>query len=219
MRGDGNFMLSGTRYPFRVSSGETADGNGTRVRLNIDPAARALSADLDGVLSFEGRAPRFDGALTLAAAGGSQADGDARRITPGGSPPRSRPIHTPRGWSKSRPPTARKTARSADRRWRHPLRRLAAVARPLSASSSTPTNSPQEASAAEPLRLLPGLRALMAAMPQAAPIPAQIEFSAEQIMLGGRPLQGFAAGLQAGANLLARRPAGIPRARVRPASP
>ena len=54
-------------------------------------------------------------------------------------------------------------------------------------------------SAAEPLRLLPGLRALMAAIPQTAPIPAQIEFSAEQIMLGGRPLQSFAAGLQADA--------------------
>jgi hypothetical protein len=42
VRGDGNFMLSGTRYPFRVSSGQTADGNGTRVHLNIDPGQRAL---------------------------------------------------------------------------------------------------------------------------------------------------------------------------------
>src|ERR1700681_4597709 len=60
VRGDGNFMLSGTRYPFRISSGQSADGNGTRVHLNIDPGARAVSADLDGVLSFEARAPRFD---------------------------------------------------------------------------------------------------------------------------------------------------------------
>ena len=67
VRGDGNFMLSGTRYPFRVSSGQSADGSGTRIHFNIDPAARALSADLEGVLSFEGRAPRFEGAMILAA--------------------------------------------------------------------------------------------------------------------------------------------------------
>src|SRR5258706_8850927 len=51
IRGDGQFMLSGTRYPFRVSSGQTQDGNGTRVHLNIDPGHPALSAALDGVLS------------------------------------------------------------------------------------------------------------------------------------------------------------------------
>ena len=49
----------------------------------------------------------------------------------------------------------------------------------------------------------------MAAIPQTTPIPAQIEFSADQIMLGGRPLQNFAAGLQAGAKSLGDRPAGI----------
>src|SRR6202166_3797996 len=80
-RGGGNFMLSGLRYPFRVSSGQSADGNGTRVHLNIDPGARALSADLDGVLSFEARAPRFDGALVLAVPAGLKARGDVA-ITP-----------------------------------------------------------------------------------------------------------------------------------------
>ena len=42
--------------------------------------------------------------------------------------------------------------------------------------------------------MLPGLRALMADIPQ-APIPTQIEFSSEQIMLGGRPVQNLAADL------------------------
>src|ERR1019366_7676084 len=70
VRGDGNFMLSGMRYPFRVSSGQSADGAGTRVHLNIDPGERALSADLDGVLSFEARAPRFEGTVALAAPAG-----------------------------------------------------------------------------------------------------------------------------------------------------
>ena len=81
VRGDGNFMLSGTRYPFRVSSGQSPDGAGTRVHLNIDPGARALSADLDGVLSFEARAPRFEGAMVLAVPAGLKAKGDVP-ITP-----------------------------------------------------------------------------------------------------------------------------------------
>src|SRR5207342_1056005 len=76
IRGDGNFMLSGTRYPFRVSSGQGPDGNGTRVHLNIDPGQRAFSADLDGVLSFDARAPRFEGAVTLAAPAGQKVPGD-----------------------------------------------------------------------------------------------------------------------------------------------
>ena len=50
----------------------------------------------------------------------------------------------------------------------------------------------------QPVRLLPGLRALLAAIPQ-APIPTQIEFGCEQIMLGGRPLQALAADLHADA--------------------
>src|SRR6202020_2542970 len=53
VRGDGQFKLSGVRHPFRVSSGISADGNGTRLHLNLDPGARAFSADLDGVLAFE----------------------------------------------------------------------------------------------------------------------------------------------------------------------
>src|SRR3954466_14697552 len=65
VRGDGNFMLSGIRYPFRVSSGQTPDGSGTRVHLTIDPGARGRFVDLEGVLSFDARAPRFDGALSL----------------------------------------------------------------------------------------------------------------------------------------------------------
>src|SRR6202158_443408 len=82
VRGDGNFMLSGMRYPFRVSSGQSVDGTGTRVHLNIDHGARALSADLEGVLSFEARAPRFEGALVLAVPPGLKANG-AVPITPG----------------------------------------------------------------------------------------------------------------------------------------
>src|ERR1700687_3222244 len=75
VRGDGNFMVSGVRYPFRVSSGQSADARGTRVHLSIDPGERALSADLDGVLNFEARAPRFEGAVMLAAPPGAKPRG------------------------------------------------------------------------------------------------------------------------------------------------
>src|SRR5260370_40037711 len=50
----------------------------------------------------------------------------------------------------------------------------------------------------EPIRLLPGMRALMAWIPQ-APIATRIEVSSEQIMLGGRPLQNLGADLHADA--------------------
>ena len=36
MRGDGSVTVSGSRYPFRVSSGRSPDGNGTRLHLNVD---------------------------------------------------------------------------------------------------------------------------------------------------------------------------------------
>src|SRR5882762_9586718 len=77
VRGDGNFVLSGIRYPFRVSSGQSADGNGTRVHLTVDPGMRALSVDLDGILAFDARAPRFDGTVILAGPSGPRtATGD-----------------------------------------------------------------------------------------------------------------------------------------------
>ena len=68
VRGDGSFRLKDVRYPFRVSSGQSADGNGTRIHLNLDPGTRPLAAELDGVLSFDARVPRFEGSVALAAA-------------------------------------------------------------------------------------------------------------------------------------------------------
>ncbi len=82
VRGDGNFTLSGTRYPFRISSGQSVDGEGTRIHLNLDPGARALSADLDGVLRFVTRAPRFEGVATLSVPAAPNAKGADAAPTP-----------------------------------------------------------------------------------------------------------------------------------------
>ncbi len=200
VRGDGNFMLSGTRYPFRVSSGQTADGNGTRVHLNIDPGSRPLSADLDGVLSFDARAPRFEGALILAAPAGLKANGDApimpwRISAKVKAEPSAVRLEQLEGVYGAEDSALRFSGVGDIRFGASPLLRAALSARQLDADKFVAKGN----SAAEPVRLLPGLRALMAAIPQTTPIPAQIEFSADQIMLGGRPLQNFAAGLQAGA--------------------
>jgi AsmA-like C-terminal region/AsmA family len=197
VRGDGNFVLSGTRYPFRVSSGQTTDGNGTRVHLNLDPGARALSADLDGVLSFEARAPRFDGALTLAAPAGPRAKsaGDdtpwriSAKVKADPAAARFEQLEASYGSED----TALRVTGAADVRFgAAPLLRAVLSAKQLDADKFVASGG------TEPVRLLPGLRALMAEMPQAV-IPAQIEFSTEQIMLGGRPLQNFAADLHADA--------------------
>lgn len=197
VRGDGNFTLSGVRYPFRVSSGQTADGHGTRVHLNIDPGARALSADLDGVLTFEARAPRFEGAVTLATPVGLKARDDipitpwriSAKVKADPSAARLEQLEASYGPEDN----ALRLAGAGDIRFgASPRLRATLSARQLDADRFAAKGN----GASEPIRLLPGLRALMAAIPQTAPLPAQIEFSAEQIMLGGRPVQNFAAGLQ-----------------------
>jgi large subunit ribosomal protein L24 len=203
VRGDGNFMLSGLRYPFRVSSGLSADGNGTRIHLNVDPGARALSADLDGVLSFEARAPRFDGALVLATPPGLKAKADTKGdvpITPWrisakvkADPAAAKLEQLEASYGSEE--SALKFAGSGDIRFgASPLLHAVLSARQLDADRFVTNDN----NAAEPMRLLPGLRTLAAAIPQ-VPIAAQIEFSSEQIMLGGRPLQNLSADLHADA--------------------
>ncbi len=65
IRGEGNFTLQGTRYPYRLSSGQTPDNKGVRMRFSVDPGDRLVMADADGVLVFEDGAPRFEGNVTL----------------------------------------------------------------------------------------------------------------------------------------------------------
>ncbi len=193
VRGDGNFMLSGIRYPFRISSGQSADGSGTRLHLNIDPGGRALSADLDGVLSFEARAPRFEGTVALVAPA-AKAKSDASPVPwrvaakakadPAGA--RLEQLEASYGPEER----ALKLAGAADVRFgATPLLHAVLSARQLDADRFAADDN----KAVEPMRLLSGFRNLTAAIQ--VPIATQIEFSAEQIMLGGRPLQNFAADL------------------------
>nr|WP_249148956.1 AsmA-like C-terminal region-containing protein [Bradyrhizobium manausense] len=193
VRGDGNFTAAGTRYPFRISSGPSPDGSATRLHLNIDPGERAILVDLEGVLAFDNRLPKFDGALTLAV------------------PPTKKPGEAgPSPWKltaklKADPAGAKfdqidasfgaeettlKVGGVGDLRFgASPLLRAVLSARQVDADKLAGRDD------AEPLRIMPALRAGLAAIPQ-APIPAQIEFNSDQIMLGGRPLQNITTELQ-----------------------
>ena len=201
VRGDGNFTLAGLRYPFRVSSGQTVDGNGTRVHLNIDPGARAFSADLDGVLSFEARAPRFDGALVLAVPPGLKAQGDVP-ITPWriSAKVKADPLAArleQLDVSYGAEERALRFSGTGDASFgAAPQLHAVLSARQLDADKFAAGDNSN--GGAEPLRPVPGLRALLAGIPR-APIPTEIEFSAEQIMLGGRPLQNLSAKLRSDA--------------------
>jgi len=198
IRGDGSFTLSGSRYPFRISSGESADGIGTRIHLNIDPDARALAADLEGVLSFQARAPHFEGALTLS----SPANATAAAATPWrmfakvkADPAGARLDRLEASYGAEE--RALKCVGSAELNFgTQPLLHAVLSARRLDADRLLAADNDK---AAEPVRLLPGLRALMAAVPQ-PPIPANVEFSSEQIVLGGRPLQNLTAVLHGDAS-------------------
>lgn len=193
VRGDGNFTAAGVRYPFRVSSGPSPDGSATRLHLNIDPGERAILADLEGVLAFDNRQPKFDGALTLAVPP-TKKPGEARpmpwkvtaklKADPAGA--RFDQIDASFGPED----TALKLGGVGDLRFgASPLLRAVLSARQVDADKLAGRDD------AEPLRILPALRAGLAAIPQ-APIPAQIEFNSDQIMLGGRPLQNITTELQ-----------------------
>ena len=191
IRGDGNFMLRrASRYPFRVSSGQTQDGNGTRVHLNIDPGQRALALDLDGVLNFEQRAPRFDGTVTLAAPARSRASPLPWRIMSkvkaDYAAARLDQIEVSYGPEER----ALRFAGNGDVSFgASPLLRASLSARQLDADRFAARDN-----TSEPVRVLPAMRALLSGIPP-TPIATQIEFSSDQIMLGGRPLQDVAAEL------------------------
>lgn len=211
IRGDGKVTVHGERYPFHISSGAPPDGNGTRIHLNIDPASRPIAADLDGVLAFDARAPRFDGMLTLSTPTSAKSDAlksdatksDAKAADGGAAPARTpwrivaKVKADPTGAtleqieaSYGAEERALKLVGLGDIRFgASPLLHASLSARQLDADKLVAKDKDKNGEAtAQPLRLLSGLRALVAAVPP-LPIPTQLEFSAEQVMLGSRPIQ------------------------------
>ncbi|HEY0850258.1 MAG TPA: AsmA-like C-terminal region-containing protein [Bradyrhizobium sp.] len=193
IRGDGNFLLAGTRYPFRVSSGQTQDGNGTRVHFNVDPGQRALAVDLDGLLHFEQRAPRFDGSVTVARpVAKSDASALPWRITAKVKADHQAARLDQLEVSYGPEERALRLAGTGDASFgASPLLRTQLAARQLDIDRFVARDN-----ASEPVRALPAVRALLSGIP-AAPLPLQVEFSSDQIMLGGRPVQDIATELHA----------------------
>ncbi len=194
VRGDGNFTVSGVRYPFRLSSGQGQDGNGLRVHFSIDRGDRPLSADLEGLLTFDSRVPHFEGAIALAVPQFKPQAGEtaptpwkiAAKVKADPAGAKLDQIEASYGVED----TALKVAGGGDIRFgASPLLHAALSARQLDADRFMARDS------SAPVGLLPSLRAALAAIPQ-MPMPAQIEFNCEQIMLGGRPLTNIAAELR-----------------------
>jgi large subunit ribosomal protein L24 len=201
VRGDGSVSINDARYPFRISSGQSPDGSGTRIHLNIDPGSRGTSAELDGILGFETRSPRFEGALTLAGLPGPKSKGADPTTAPWRVSAKVKADHAAARLDQievnyGSEERALKLVGLGDVRFgASPLLHATLSARNLDADRFAAKENAKESAkdnAAEPARALPALRALIAAAPE-LPIPAQFEVGAEQIMLGGRPLQGFAA--------------------------
>lgn len=190
LRGDGSFVLLGARTPFRVSSGQTNDGKGTRVRFIADPGERPLSADLDGVLTFDNSIPKFEGGLTLARPADAKAadQGQPWRLSSRvKANPSSATFEQVEAAYGAEDGALRLTGGGDVRFGSSPLLHLTLSARQLDADRLLARGSAN----VEPLRLLPALRALVTSL-LALPLPSQIELGADQIALGGRPLQNIA---------------------------
>jgi hypothetical protein len=211
LRGDGSFTSSGQRYPFRVSSGQSADGTGTRLHLTVDSGPRPVSADFDGLVSFDARAPRFEGAVTLTSSAGKSPGSPSAVGVASNLPWRvSARVKADHGSAKleqieasyGTEDSALKLSGAGDFRFgSSPLLHAALSARQLDADrfaakeNGAKPNGAKDAAATEAIRVLPALRALMAAIPE-PPIATKLELAAEQIVLGGRSLQNLAAELR-----------------------
>ena len=63
-RGEGAFISDKDLYGYRISATRQDSGQ-IRMRFNLDPSERALTAEGEGLLSLEGNAPKFEGGVTL----------------------------------------------------------------------------------------------------------------------------------------------------------
>lgn len=199
VRGEGQLSYNGERYPFKLSTGQTNDGKGTRFRFGVEPGARPLSAYVDGVLSFEADAPHFDGALSVVRTAALKAG------------PQGAVLQTP--WRmtanmRAEPSSAKleqlelsygsednafKLTGVADARFgASPLLHVVLAGRQLDADRLLA----KEGATSEPAQIIANLRELVAGLPQ-APLPVQAEIGVDSITLGGRPVQNVGVDLRA----------------------
>jgi len=190
LRGDGNFLMRGTRYPFRLSAGRAVNADGTRLHLTVDQAGRGVSADLDGVLAFAGRSPRFDGTAVLSAAAAADGSHTPWRVSAKlkADPALAALDQLDVSWGAEE--RALKLAGSGDVRFgASPLLTAKLSARQLDGDRLLSKDG--DGSEA----WLPQLRERIGGVPQ-PPLPMRIGLDAEQLTLGGRPLTEISAELR-----------------------
>ena len=187
MRGEGYVNLAGVRTPFRVSTGQTADNKGTRLRLTLDPGARDLSADLDGVMTFEALSPRFDGAVMLA-----RNSGNPWRISAKTAASPATATFDQIELAYGPDDVALKFSGAGEMKFSSTPRLQAKLSAPQLDMDRWLAKRDQPST---PIKLMAGLRDLIAAIPP-APVPMQIDIYADQIALGGRALQNAAASMR-----------------------
>lgn len=186
MRGEGHFKLAGAQTPFRVSTGQTADNPGMRLKLSLDPGERPFAVDVDGVLTFADESPRFDGALTV-----TRGTETPWRISTKLKASPASAAFEDMEWAYGAEDVALKLNGRADMQFGASPR----LQLKLSAPQLDADRLLAKSEHVSPLALARNLRDLVVAIP-AAPVPVQIDITVDQIALGSRPIQNFAAGLR-----------------------
>jgi large subunit ribosomal protein L24 len=64
-KGEGGFTAHDGPYAFRLGASRRGDDGGVKLHVFVDASAAAVSFDADGTVWAEGRAPRFEGAVTV----------------------------------------------------------------------------------------------------------------------------------------------------------
>lgn len=183
LRGDGNFTLTGTRYPFRLNINAQPDQPGSRVRLTIDASAVPLMIEVDGIVTAEARRPRFEGGLVLARPQRPNTNDPlpwrmAAKLKADPTAAAFEQIDVAIGGDES----GVKFSGSGDMRFGAlPFLRANLAAKSLDGDKLLGTSGPA-------MTLLPGLADALSALPQ-WPFAADVSTSVEQIMLAGRPVQ------------------------------
>lgn len=65
VQGEGDVVVDGEHYPFRIAAGRYAADDTIKLTLNVDPRERPISVEIGGTLALSGSSPRFEGRLGL----------------------------------------------------------------------------------------------------------------------------------------------------------
>ena len=77
LRGEGDVVVGGAHYPYRVAAGRYGNDGTLKLKINVDPRDQPLNFEANGTLVFDGAAPKFDGAWDLTRPAGIRASGGA----------------------------------------------------------------------------------------------------------------------------------------------